>query len=68
MVDRREHTGGNIHCDEVEGINVHRYGAHIFHTSSREVWDYVTSLVEMNRYTNSPIANYEGRPQDGGAR
>ena len=61
VVDRREHTGGNIHCDEVEGINVHRYGAHIFHTSSREVWDYVTSLVEMNRYTNSPIANYEGR-------
>ncbi len=61
VVDRRDHTGGNIHCDKVEGINVHRYGAHIFHTSNREVWDYVTSLVEMNRYTNSPIANYEGQ-------
>ncbi len=61
VVDRRDHTGGNIHCDQVEGINVHTYGAHIFHTSNRQVWDYVTQLVEMNRYTNSPIANYEGR-------
>ncbi len=61
VVDRRDHTGGNIHCDQVECINVHTYGAHIFHTSNRQVWDYVTQLVEMNRYTNSPIANYEGR-------
>lgn len=61
VVDRRDHTGGNIHCDNIEGINVHRYGAHIFHTSNREVWDYVTSLVEMNRYTNSPVANYKGK-------
>lgn len=61
VVDRRGHTGGNIHCDSVEGINVHRYGAHIFHTSDREVWDYVNALVEMNRYTNQPVANFEGR-------
>lgn len=61
VVDRRGHTGGNIHCDSVEGINVHRYGAHIFHTSDRSVWDYVNALVEMNRYTNQPVANFEGR-------
>ncbi len=61
VVDRRGHTGGNIHCDSIEGINVHRYGAHIFHTSDRGVWDYVNSLVEMNRYTNQPVANFEGR-------
>lgn len=61
VIDRRDHTGGNIHCDNVEGINVHRYGAHIFHTSNREVWDYVSSLVEMNRYTNQPVANFEGK-------
>ncbi len=61
VIDRRDHTGGNIHCDNVEGINVHLYGAHIFHTSNREVWDYVSSLVEMNRYTNQPVANFEGK-------
>ena len=61
VIDRRDHTGGNIHCDVVEGINVHRYGAHIFHTSYRDVWDYVCGLVEMNRYTNEPVANYEGK-------
>ncbi len=61
VIDRRDHTGGNIHCDNIEGINVHRYGAHIFHTSNREVWDYVSSLVEMNRYTNQPVANFEGK-------
>ena len=61
VIDRRPHTGGNIHCDKVVGINVHTYGAHIFHTSDRTVWDYITSLVEMNRYTNQPVANYEGK-------
>lgn len=61
VIDRRDHTGGNIHCDKVEGINVHRYGAHIFHTSNREVWDYVGALAEMNRYTNQPVANYNGK-------
>ncbi len=61
VIDRRDHTGGNIHCDNIDGINVHRYGAHIFHTSNREVWDYVSSLVEMNRYTNQPVANFEGK-------
>ena len=61
VIDRREHTGGNIRCEEVDGINVHRYGAHIFHTDNREVWQYVNRLVEFNRYTNSPIANYKGK-------
>ena len=61
VIDKRDHTGGNIHCDRIEGINVHRYGAHIFHTSNREVWNFVSSLVEMNRYTNQPVANFEGR-------
>ncbi len=61
VIDKRDHTGGNIHCDEIEGINVHRYGAHIFHTSNKRVWNYITALVEMNRYTNQPVANYEGR-------
>lgn len=58
VVDRREHRGGNLYCENVEGINVHKYGAHIFHTSNKAVWQYVNSLVEFNRYTNSPIANY----------
>lgn len=61
VVDRRPHLGGNIRCERIEGINVHSYGAHIFHTSNREVWDFVNSLVEFNRYTNSPVANYKGR-------
>lgn len=60
VIDKRPHLGGNIYCEEVEGINVHKYGAHIFHTSDKEVWNFVTSLVEMNRYTNSPVANYKG--------
>ena len=61
VIDKRNHTGGNIYCEQVEGIAVHRYGAHIFHTDNREVWDYATSLVEFNRFTNSPLANFEGR-------
>ncbi len=59
-VERREHIGGNIYCEETEGIHVHKYGAHIFHTSNREVWNFVNSLTEFNRYTNSPVANYKG--------
>ncbi|MBQ4632780.1 MAG: UDP-galactopyranose mutase [Prevotella sp.] len=61
VIDKRQHVGGNIFCEEVEGINVHKYGAHIFHTNSKQVWDFVNSLVEFNRYTNSPVANYEGK-------
>ena len=61
VIDKRNHTGCNIYCEQVEGIAVHRYGAHIFHTDNREVWDYATSLVEFNRFTNSPLANFEGR-------
>ncbi|MBU3103157.1 UDP-galactopyranose mutase [Clostridium gasigenes] len=60
LIDKRNHIGGNIYCENIEGINVHKYGAHIFHTSNREVWDYVNSFVEFNRYTNSPVANYKG--------
>ncbi|MEN2435671.1 UDP-galactopyranose mutase [Weeksellaceae bacterium A-14] len=61
VIDRRPHIGGNIYCENVEGINVHKYGAHIFHTSNKEVWDFVNSIVEFNRYTNSPVANYKGK-------
>lgn len=61
VIDRRNHLGGNIYCKNVEGINVHKYGAHIFHTSNKRVWDFVNSIVEFNRYTNSPIANYNGK-------
>ena len=60
MIDKRSHLGGNIYCENIEGINVHKYGAHIFHTSNKEVWDFVNSIVPFNRYTNSPIANYKG--------
>ena len=60
VIDKREHTGGNLYCEEVEGINVHKYGAHIFHTNSKQVWDFVNSIVEFNRYTNCPVANYKG--------
>lgn len=60
VVERRDHIGGNIYCENMEGIHVHKYGAHIFHTSNREVWNFVNSLVEFNRYTNSPVANYHG--------
>jgi UDP-galactopyranose mutase len=61
VIDKRAHLGGNIYCEYVEGINVHKYGAHIFHTSSKHVWDFVNSMVEFNRYTNSPVANYKGK-------
>lgn len=60
VIDKRSHVGGNIYCENKEGINVHKYGAHIFHTSNKEVWDFVTSIVEYNRYTNCPMANYKG--------
>ena len=59
VIDKRRHTGGNIYCENIEGINVHKYGAHIFHTSDRRVWDFVNSIVEFNRYTNSPVARYK---------
>ena len=58
VIDRRPHLGGNVYCEQVEGINVHRYGAHIFHTSNKDVWDFVNSIVEFNRYTNCPVARY----------
>ena len=61
VIDKRPHLGGNIYCENVEGINVHKYGAHIFHTSNKQVWELVNSIVEFNRYTNSPIANYKGK-------
>lgn len=61
VIDKRPHLGGNIYCENIEGINVHKYGAHIFHTSNKEVWDFVNSIVEFNRYTNSPVANYKGK-------
>lgn len=61
VIDKRKHLGGNVYCENVEGINVHKYGAHIFHTSNKKVWDFVNSIVEFNRYTNSPVANYKGR-------
>lgn len=61
VIDKRCHLGGNIYCENIEGINVHKYGAHIFHTSNKKVWDFVNSIVEFNRYTNSPIANYKGK-------
>ena len=60
VVDKRNHIGGNIYCENIEDINVHKYGAHIFHTSNKVVWDYVNSFVEFNRYTNCPVANYKG--------
>ena len=61
VIDKRPHLGGNIYCENIEGINVHKYGAHIFHTSNKEVWDFVNAIVEFNRYTNSPVANYKGK-------
>ena len=60
VIDKRSHLGGNIYCENIEGINVHKYGAHIFHTNSKQVWDFVNGIVEFNRYTNSPVANYKG--------
>ena len=60
VIEKRDHIGGNIYCESIEEINVHKYGAHIFHTSNRKVWDFVNGLVEFNRYTNSPVANFRG--------
>ena len=61
VIDKRSHLGGNIYCEKIEGINVHKYGAHIFHTSNEEVWDFVNSIVKFNRYTNCPVACYKGK-------
>ena len=61
VIDKRPHLGGNVYCQDVEGIHVHQYGAHIFHPSNKRVWDFVNSIVPFNRYTNSPVANYQGR-------
>lgn len=61
VIDKRSHLGGNVYCENIEGINVHKYGAHIFHTNNKEVWDFVNSIVEFNRYTNCPVANYKGK-------
>jgi len=60
VLERRDHAGGNVYCEEREGIRIHKYGAHIFHTSDREVWDYVNRFVSFNNYINSPVANYRG--------
>ena len=60
VLEKRDHIGGNVYCENVEGVTVHKYGAHIFHTSNKRVWEYVNSLCEFNRFTNSPIANYNG--------
>ena len=61
VIDKRPHIGGNVYTESVNGINVHKYGAHIFHTSDRRVWEFVNSFVEFNRYTNSPVAKYKGK-------
>ena len=61
VIDKRPHLGGNIYCEKIEGINVHKYGAHIFHTNNKSVWDFVNGIVPFNRYTNSPLANYHGK-------
>lgn len=61
VIDKRPHLGGNVYCEKQEGINVHKYGAHIFHTNNKQVWEFVNSIVEFNRYTNCPVANYKGK-------
>ncbi len=61
VIDKRSHLGGNVYCEKIEDINVHKYGAHIFHTSNKKVWDFVNSIVVFNRYTNCPVANYKGK-------
>ena len=61
VIDKRPYLGGNVYCENIEGVNVHKYGAHIFHTSNKKVWDFVNSIVPFNRYTNSPLANYKGK-------
>ena len=60
VIDRRDHIGGNVYTEEIEGIHVHKYGAHIFHTNDAEVWNYVQHFAVFNRFTNSPVANYHG--------
>lgn len=60
IIEKRSHIGGNIYTENISGINVHKYGAHIFHTNNMEVWDYLSKFVQFNRYTNSPVANYNG--------
>ncbi|WP_050183311.1 UDP-galactopyranose mutase [Domibacillus robiginosus] len=60
VIDKRDHIGGNVYTEDVEGINVHKYGAHIFHTNNKDIWEYVNSFTEFNRYTNTPVANYNG--------
>ncbi|WP_416148979.1 UDP-galactopyranose mutase [Salipaludibacillus sp. HK11] len=60
VIDKRDHIGGNVYTENIEGINVHKYGAHIFHTNNKQIWDYVNNFAEFNRYTNSPVANYKG--------
>ena len=64
VIEKRGHIGGNVYTEEEYGINVHKYGAHIFHTNNKEIWDYINQFAEFNRYTNSPVANYNhaGRP------
>ena len=59
VIEKRGHIAGNIYTENIEGINVHKYGAHIFHTDYKDVWDYVNSFIEFNRYTNSPVARYK---------
>ena len=61
VIDKRSQIGGNVYCENIEGINVHKYGAHIFHTSNKKVWDFVNTFVEFNRYTNCPVASYKGQ-------
>ena len=60
VIDKRDHIAGNVYTEDIEGTHVHRYGAHIFHTNDRMVWDYVTKYADFNRFTNSPVANYKG--------
>ena len=60
VIDKRNHTGGNTYCEKTEGINVHKYGAHIFHTDKKEIWDYLRQFCTFNNYINSPVANYKG--------
>ena len=61
VIERRNHLGGNVYCENIDGVNVHKYGPHIFHTSNKDVWDYVNSVVPFNRFTLNTIANYKGR-------
>ncbi len=61
VIEKRPQLGGNVYCEEIEGIHVHKYGAHIFHTNNKEIWDFVNGIVPFNRYTNCPVANYKGR-------